>query len=148
MIIERDKRYFKRYRLRLKARAKFAPSLPLTGKPGDDTILRALIKALGSKSAISIQPNGDAVELIKTSLSAKDSVLTLLFHRSSPTAADPAYRKKSKDGLKLRLPKKERDEEQAVSAHLILSTVAGDPDSYDAVLEEIPGLSLSTISQV
>lgn len=94
------------------------------------------------------QPNGDDVDLIAIVHDEKAKLLTLLFHRTSPDAADPAYRKVIEDRISLRQTTKERDEEQAVSAHLVIDTRSFEAGAYNAALEEMPGLSLSVVKQI
>lgn len=148
MILERNKRYFKRYRLRMKARAKYAPALPLFAPDAKHSILRAIRMAMRVGKAKSDQPNGDTIELVKAEHDSRRKIVVLLFHRASPDAADPAYRKRVKNKVKLRLTKKESDEEQAVSSHLLIWTEPVEPGAYNAVLEEVPGLSLSAVSRI
>ncbi|NIJ34178.1 hypothetical protein [Sphingomonas oligoaromativorans] len=108
----------------------------------------ALRVAQRSKKLSVRQPNGDDVDLIAIVHDEKAKLLTLLFHRTSPDAADPAYRKVIEDRISLRQTTKERDEEQAVSAHLVIDTRSFEAGAYNAALEEMPGLSLSVVKQI
>lgn len=140
MFIEKDQRYFRRYNLRIKPRAKFAAPLPLIGGKGDWCVINALRLAKKNGRAVAPQSNGDTIELIEIKHMPEHNVLVLLFHRSSPNAADPAYRKKANDKITLRQTKKAADEEQAVSCHLVVSTKEKG-GYYQSALEEIPSLS-------
>jgi hypothetical protein len=147
MFVERDRRYFRRYQLKFKARTKLAATLPLVSDTDNWTILDALQRAAKNGKSKGSQANGDTIDLIKVSHLAAEKLVVLLFHRASPNAADPAYRKRVKENLTLRKTKKETDEEQAVSCHLVISTTLKD-GSYRAALEEIPGLSASAIMSI
>ncbi|HEX8580215.1 MAG TPA: hypothetical protein VF655_11565 [Allosphingosinicella sp.] len=144
MFIEKDRRYFRRYVIRIKARTVHAAPLPFAAKEGDWSILNALRKAVRNGKASAPQRNGDTIDLIKVEHDATRELLVLLFHRVSPNAADPAYRRRQANKLSLRQTKKEIDEEQAVSCHLVISTKLKD-GTYPATLEEIPGLSASAV---
>lgn len=147
MFLETDRRYFRRYTVRLKPRTKFAPELALVSKSDKFTALDAFQRAIRNRKATVPQPNGDSIDLIGATHIEKDKVVVLLFHRASPDAADPAYRKKERAGLTLRQTKKKAGEEQAVSCHLVISTTKKD-GVYPAALEEIPGLSASAIMSI
>lgn len=141
----------RRYRIVLKPKAKLAAILPLVSqKAGDPSVLHALRHALKAENASQKLANGfDTIELVTPFHDAKNETLTLLFHLSSPNAADPSYRRKVKGQLHVRSTQKlSADEEQAVSAHLVISTKPVAPGVYRAVLEEVKGLSLTSISSL
>jgi hypothetical protein len=92
--------------------------------------------------------NNDIIELVKVEVDQARKTVVLLFHRGSPDAADPTYRKRVNDEIKLRLGQKEADEEQSVSAHLIIAIKPWKAGFYTAILEEIPGLSMGVIQPI
>jgi len=144
MFLEKDRRYFRRFALTLKQRVKAAPALPLVGPDKEWNALDALRRAIRNGKASVPQSGGETVDLIAAEHLADKELLVLLFHRANPNAADPAYRKRLKSGLSLRHATKETNEEQAVSCHLVISTKLKD-GVYQAALEEIPGLSATSI---
>ena len=148
MFLEKHLRFFRRYTFRIAARAKLGPALPMVGKKDEYSVLDALRLAERSNKLRAKQPNGDDVEIAAIRHEPKSGVLTLLFHRTSPDAADPSYRKKVKQSVALRHSKKLQGEDQAVSAHLVLRTKSTSPGLYQAALEEIPGLSMSVIKPI
>jgi len=148
MFLEKHSRFFRRYRFTIRPRAKSAPALPLVAAPTEYSVKDALEKAIRNKKAEAVQPNGDRVEIVATQHDQAKGLLTLLLHRTSPTAADPSYRKRVKDKIQVRHGTKDQDEDQAVSAHLTIRTKASAPFTYDFVLEEIPGLSMSVIRPI
>ncbi|WP_143560182.1 hypothetical protein [Sphingobium sp. IP1] len=148
MFLEKNSRFFRRYHFSFKPKTKFAPALPLVASDKHYSIKDALVRARANKVAQAVQPNGDLVELVAIRDDDKNGVLTLLFHRSSPSAADPSYRKWIKDKLAVRQATKETDEEQAVSAHMVIRSKPSSPMTYDFALEEIPGLSISVIKPI
>jgi hypothetical protein len=101
-----------------------------------------------NRKASAPQANGDAIDLIKAEHMEKEKLAVLLFHRGSPNAADPAYRKRVKDQITIRQTRKANDEEQAVSCHLTISTIPRSDGKYAAALEEIPGLSGSAVMSI
>ncbi|SFH52334.1 hypothetical protein [Ensifer sp. OV372] len=82
----------------------------------------------------------------------KSGCLVVLIHRASPNAAEPTYRKKArqKAGKKVtvRQAVKDADEEQSVSAHLVISSVANGKGLYRASLEEIPGIGMAVVRRL
>ena len=148
MFLEKHSRFFRRYYFRLAPRAKHGPTLPIVGKEDDYSIADAIRRAMRNRTALAVQPNNDMVELIAMEHDPALNVLTLLFHRSSPDAADPAYRKRVEELVSVRQATKDADEEQAVSAHLVISTKPEKAMTYQVALEEIPGLSLSVIKPI
>lgn len=148
MFLEKNSRFFRRYHFNLKPKTKFAPALPLVASVKHYSIMDALVRAKANKTAQAIQPNGDLVELVALENDPKKGLLTLLFHRTSPSAADPSYRKWVEEELEVRQATKEIDEEQAVSAHMVIRSTPSSPMTYDFALEEIPGLSISVIKPI
>jgi len=122
--------------------------LPLTAKDGEYSVVDALRRARKNGKASNDQPNGDTVELIAIEVLEKRGAVVLLFHRSSPDAADPMYRKREDEALSLRQAEKALNEEQTVSAHLVIESKSIKPGVYRAALEEIPGVSLSVVQAI
>lgn len=148
MFLEKYSRYFRRYELIFKPRHKYAPYMPLVAEAGHFSIVDALENRINEGKAFTTQSNGDVVELMKVAYRLDDGVVVLLFHRGSPDAADPTYRKREKAGVTVRTAEKEPDEEQSVSAHLVISAATAEKGVHRAVLEEIPGLSMALLQAV
>jgi hypothetical protein len=148
MFLEKKSRFLRRYNFHLRARHKLGVPLPLTAAQQEYSVVDALRLAQANGKAASVQPNGDTVELIAIDVMDDLAAVALLFHRSSPDAADPMYRKKQDDALTLRQAEKAINEEQTVSAHLIIENKLQDSGMYRAALEEIPGISLSVIQAI
>lgn len=132
-MIEARSRFFRRYELRFAARAKGGYGIPLVASNGELSVLDALRIAMRKKRSFALQANGDTVDLVRVDDSIS-GVLVLLFHRTSPAAADPAYRKLKGDDITVRMTKKEDDEDQALSAHLVISTKAISAGAYQSAL--------------
>ena len=147
MLVEKRQRYFRRYVLRWRGRAKGAPPLPLTVTTGPYSVLGALRKAQNDKKATASEGK-DTIDLIKVSHFPEKSVIVLLFHRTSPNAVDPAYRRYQDNKVKLRHTNKEVGEDQVMSSHLVIKSKANADGGFDAALEEVPGLSASTILSI
>ncbi|MCB2073625.1 MAG: hypothetical protein KDE49_07925 [Novosphingobium sp.] len=92
--------------------------------------------------------NGDIVEVVDVEPNTDARALTILFHRASPDAADPDYRKKNGKIVTVRTADREDDEEQSVSCHLIIKTDKRSDGSYDVYLEEIPKISMTLVQQI
>ncbi|RYG86055.1 MAG: hypothetical protein EON58_22190, partial [Alphaproteobacteria bacterium] len=150
LFLEKFSRFLRMYDLRFSPRHTGAPYLPLDGGAKNFSVRDALQKWVQEEKALVVQPNGDVVELMAVDF--RNSCLVLLFHRASPNAADPAYRRKArqKAGVKVtvRNAVKELDEEQSVSAHLVISNDKVSDGVYRAALEEIPGLSMGPIREI
>lgn len=142
MIVEKRSRFFRLYDLRVAPRKKKGVALPLVGA---ESLLSLFKDAVRDRKASMRQANGDYVELIKAEEVYQGGYVALLFHRASPDAPDPIYRKRSGRGLNLRPSEKEDGEEQAYSAHMIIETEPRAAGRYRAALEEIPGLSASAV---
>lgn len=65
-----------------------------------------------------------------------------------PTPLIPLTGKKKEGKVTVRIGDKEADEEQSVSAHLIIRSTPHKNSRYYAILEEIPGLSMATVREV
>lgn len=149
MIIGKFSRFVKRYNLRFEPRHKAAARLNLIDKDALPSVLKALHKAIKDDKATVTAANGDEIELIKAEHDDKRQLVILLFHRASPNAADPMYRKKSKERVvTVRAATKDVDEEQSRSALCTISTVATAPGGYKAALEEMPGISIVSVQSI
>jgi len=137
----------RRYNITLSARHSLGAPLPLVADFGQPSIYDALHSGMKVEMLKGTQSNGDIVTLVEIDPRA-DGVLVLLFHRDSPNAADPTYRRIKEGKRFIRTGEKDDDEEQTVSAHLVISPVAGSSHLYRAVLEEIPGLSASSLIEI
>ncbi|RUV98189.1 hypothetical protein EOA75_01235 [Mesorhizobium sp. M1A.F.Ca.IN.022.07.1.1] len=103
--------------------------------------------------ALEVQPNGDIVELMEVVYDSRAQALVLLFHRASPHAAEPIYRRKARleagdTKVTVRKAEKLEGEEQSVSAHVIIYDVSIRPGTYRAALEEIPGISMAVVKRI
>lgn len=148
MFLEKFSRFVRRYHLVFHPAHKAAPTLPLIADDGEYSVLDALEKKRAAGTALITMKNKDVIELIKVQHFPDREVVALLFHRGSPDAADPIYRKRGGGGLTVRQAEKEDGEEQSVSAHLVISTRAIEEGRYDANLEEIPGINMSYVQQI
>ncbi|MGR8962056.1 hypothetical protein ACU8MP_14620 [Rhizobium leguminosarum] len=147
MFFDKHSRFIRRYLLTFRPRHDLGATLPLLKDDGALSIEEALEEAVAAGKAEIIQPNGDVVSLVKVGRGAEKS-LVLLFHRDRPDAPDPTYRRYENGARKLRNGQKDDNEEQTYSAHLILMAEPLAANKYRSALEEIPGLSFSTIVQV
>lgn len=148
MFLEKHSRFFRKYEFRFSPRHKKAAYLPLHADGSNYNVAEALSQILDTPDASEEQPNGDVVELIEVSPLPTQGVVVLLFHRASPNAADPTYRRKAKSSLTTRVAAKEPGEEQSVSAHVIIGIKELSKGTYSAVLEEIPGMSMGVLRPI
>ncbi len=122
--------------------------MPLVADEGEFSVFDALnIRWAAGKAGLTMK-NDDVLELVKVEHFPERQVLVLLFHRGSPDAADPMYRRPIDGGYSVRQGEKEEDEVQSVSAHLVISTIAIEEGRYDASLEEIPGINMPLVQQI
>lgn len=121
--------------------------MPLVAGSGNFSFLHALRKRLADGKAKVVMANKDVIELVRVEHDQTRGILALLFHRGSPEAADPTYRKRVKDEIQTRIGEKEPEEEQSVSAHLIINT-SKKGGAYRVILEEIPGLSMGVVQPI
>jgi len=152
VFLEKHSRFFRRFDLSFAPRHAGAPHLPIFAETNDFSVFDALASRVKAEKALEVQPNGDIVELMEVDYDAEQRALKMLFHRASPDAAEPAYRKKArqKAGMKVTVRKveKEEGEEQSVSAHLIVSDDLIRQGTYRAALEEIPGISMTVVRRI
>lgn len=151
MFLEKYSRFVRIYNLLLRPRHSTDATLPLHAAASSFSISDALNTKIKIEDAFEVAPNGDIIELVKAEYVAREKCLVLLFHRASPDAADPAYRRKiaAKTGstISIRRATKDADEHQSVSAHLVIKDM-NSPRGYPSALEEIPGLSMSSIRPI
>ncbi|WP_138983939.1 hypothetical protein [Sphingomonas elodea] len=148
MFLEKHHRFVRHYQFAFTPRKPSAPPLPLIAPEGQFSIFDALKNAADSNKALDVRPNGDIIELMSIDIHKKTGAVVALLHRASPNAADPMYRRKAREGVKLRKVKREEGEEPSVSAHLIILPDPIKENVYNAILEEIPGMSMSLVKPV
>lgn len=148
MLLEKFSRYVKNYHLSFQPRHKAASTLLIVDRPSQPSILKAVRKSIRNKTAFKTQGNGDVIEMIKAEHDEEKNAVVILFHRARPNAPDPTYRKKVRDTVSVRKASKEMDEEQSSSAHMVISVTPFAKGRYKVVLEEVPGLSMGTISSL
>lgn len=149
MILGKFSRFIKRYNLALSPRHKAAARLNIVDKQGQPSILRALHRAIQQDKAATKTAAGDTVELLKAIHDEKRDAIVLLFHRVSPHAPDPMYRRKSpKREVTVRKSNKAIDEDQSLSAHFLISTKSFALGQYKSALEEVPGISIAAVQSI
>lgn len=149
MFLEKFSRFIRIYEILLNARHTRGAALPLTADDGEYSVLDALHLRIDADAAHELQPNGDTIELVSAQHLPKKGAVVLLFHRESPNAADPMYRRKRLKTITTRAADRQPDEAQSVSAHLIISTKpTAKAGAYKAYLEEIPGISMGAIEPI
>ena len=150
--IPKFSRFFRRYDLRFGPRHKGAPALPLARKDALPSVIEALEDRIKAEKALEVMPNGDIVELMSVEYRAGQKCLVLLFHCASPNAADLMYRRKAREaaGIKVtvRASVKAPDEEETVSAHLVIRDQPAAAGVYRAALEDMQGISMSTVRAI
>lgn len=148
MFLEKFSRFVRLYHLVFRPAHQAAAFMPLVADEGEFSVLDALNTRWAAGKAGLTMKNDDVLELVKVEHFPERQVLVLLFHRGSPDAADPMYRRPIDGGYSVRQGEKEEDEVQSVSAHLVISTIAIEEGRYDASLEEIPGINMSLVQQI
>lgn len=153
MFLEKHSRYFRKFDFTFAPRHMHAPFLPLVDdKPKAYSISDALRQYIKAEKALEVQSNGDIVELMEVEHRPKQNALVLLIHRASPHAADPTYRKKARKNaakrFTVRQAVKDADEEQSVSAHVVIVATKSPKGTYQAALEEIPGISMAVVRRL
>lgn len=152
MFLEKHSRFFRRFDFTFSPRHTGAPHLPLFAEANEYSVFDALGTRAAEDKALEVQPNGDIVELMDVSFDPKQRGLVLLFHRASPGAAEPIYRRKARQDagtmVTVRKATKEDGEEQSVSAHLVIADGEIREGTYRAALEEIPGISMSVVRRI
>lgn len=142
MIVEKRSRFYRLYDLVTTPRKTSGVPLPMVGKESLMTLFQA---AIDRGTASVPQKNKDTVELVKIGLDKSGTYLALLFHRASPDAPPPMFRRKAGQNFNLRPSQGEEDEEQAYSSHMLISIADAKNGIYRMALEEVPGLSASAV---
>ncbi|WP_421413115.1 hypothetical protein [Agrobacterium tumefaciens] len=152
MFLEKHSRFFRKFEFNFVPRHTGAPPLPLTGKAGNYSIHDAIKTWIASEKALEVQANNDIVELMDVDYSQSERALVILVHRASPNAAEPVYRKKAREKagkrVTVRQAVKDADEEQSLSAHVVISDDGNPSSPFRAVLEEIPGISMAVVRRL
>jgi hypothetical protein len=146
MLIAPFYRFYLRHHLRFRTPYNNGMPLPFRTTDGKLDICDILQTAIDRNQATLLLRNKDVVRLTKLEIRERAKVAILLFRRSDPDAATPIF--ENERTRKLRASDKKPEEAVAVSAHLFVR-LDGIPDavhpSYDAILEEVPGLSRTYI---
>ena len=148
MFLEKFHRFVRHYKFTFIPRKLQAAPLPLIDKPGRLSILDALQQFIAADKANETRENGDVIEMLSANIDMASGAVAILLHRASPEAADPMYRRKIKRAVSVRTVNRQIDEEQSVSAHLIIIPNNNKFDTFDAILEEIPGISMTLIRPI
>jgi hypothetical protein len=150
MLLGKYSRFVKRYDLTFNARHKGAARLNIVDSDKLPSVLKALHRAIQNNKASTATANGDEIELLQAVHDQKRNAIVLLFHRGSPDAADPMYRKKDKKSrvVTVRTATKAAGEVQSLSAHLVILTKPEAAGRYRSALEEVPGISLAAIEPI
>lgn len=148
MFLEKRSRFIRQYQFNLYGRKTRAPAIPMVADVGEYSAMDAIKRLYVAGQAHAKAANGDTIEIIDIKNDPKTETLTLLFHRASPDAAEPDYRKKANGKVTVRTAKKEAGEEQSVSCHLVIRTKCNAQGFYDVFLEEIPRLSITLMQQI
>jgi len=148
VFLEKRSRFVRQYQFNIYGRKKRAPAIPMVADLGEYSVMDAIKRLFVAGQAFVKAANGDTIEIVDIKNDPKMETLTLLFHRASPDAADPDYRKKAGGKVTVRTAKKEADEEQSVSCHLIIKTRLNAKGVYDVFLEEIPRLPITLVQQI
>lgn len=148
MFLEKHHRFVRHYQFSFGTRKRAGVVLPLTAKPDMPSILNTLQAAVLNNRALDVRPNQDIIEMMSIDMHARTGAVVALLHRASPNAADPIYRRKAREGYDLRKIERAPGEQQSVSAHLIIVPHPIRENTYNAILEEIPGLSMSLVQPV
>jgi hypothetical protein len=152
VFLEKHSRFFRKFEFSFVPRHTGAPPLPLTGSKTSFSIHDAIKSRINSEIALEVQSNGDIVELMDVEYRSSERALVILVHRASPNAAEPVYRKKARaeagKRVTVRQAVKDADEEQSVSAHIIIADDGNPATPFMAVLEEIPGISMAVVRRL
>lgn len=147
-MLDKRQRYFKQFRFAITTRTHGVEPLPLIpSNPSTSSLLDCLKGRCADGKAFNRQDNGDLIEMISIKHFEAKNLIAMLFHRESPNAADPSYRKKKDGKIIARQATKYEGEQQAVSAHMLIST-RPHGKWHNAVIEEIPGISLTVAQRI
>ncbi|MCV9965445.1 hypothetical protein OIU34_26560 [Pararhizobium sp. BT-229] len=153
VFLEKHSRFFRKFEIGFNPRHRDAPRLPLWEDPAKQfSVYDAIKRQIDAEKALEVQANGDIVELMDVEYRPAQKALVVLIHRASPNAADPSYRKKARTAagkkVQLRHAEKGDDEEQSVSAHLVIADLTLKSGARPAALEEIPGISMACVRRL
>ncbi|HHL2729186.1 TPA: hypothetical protein ACQ4J9_001813 [Yersinia enterocolitica] len=140
MLLGDNERYIIKCQVNLKRYPDDAPNMPLS------TCVPHL-KALFLRDEVVYETNKGSSVIRILALQDEASHLKLLFQYANKDASDPAFAN-LKTGA-TRIEKKQNDEGLGASAHLIISKTPTDPafpNSYTAILEEIPGITRALVA--
>ncbi len=145
MLLDPHSRFFVRHELRFRAQRDQGPALPFRDARHLD-VEDALKAAMDADKASLVLRNQDVVRLTALQVRPRDHMAVLLFRRADPAAAAPVF--ENQRTRKLRKSDKRDDESVTVSAHLFVHLQEKEGvthPTYDAILEEVPGLSRTYI---
>lgn len=94
MFLEKRSRFIRHYQFNIYGRKKRAPAIPMVADVGEYSVTDAIKRLYVGDQAFVHAANGDLIEIVHIKHDPNAETLTLLFHRASPDAADPDYRKK------------------------------------------------------
>ncbi|PHZ28058.1 hypothetical protein CS533_07315 [Yersinia bercovieri] len=140
MLLGDNERYIIKCQVNLKRFPDEAPNMPLS------TCVPHL-RALFLKDEVVYETNKGSSVIRILALQDEPSHLKLLFQYANKDASDPAFAN-LKTGA-TRIEKKQNDEGLGASAHLIIRKTPTDPafpNSYTAILEEIPGITRGLVA--
>lgn len=146
MLLAPFSRFYLRHQLRFRTPYNNGVPLPFRTEDKILDICDILQTAIKTNKATLVLRNKDIVRLTKLEIRDEEKIAILLFRRSDPDAATPIF--ENENTRSLRPSDKKPNEAIAVSSHLFVR-LDGIPDavypSYDAILEEVPGLSRTYI---
>jgi hypothetical protein len=141
MLLAPYSRFFLRHQLRF--RTPYDHGVPMSFIDAKYLDVREILEeAIKKNKASLVLKNNDVVRLTTMDVRPKDKIAVLLFRRSDPEAATPIFEDEST--RKLRKSDKRPNEAIAVSAHMFVRIGAIEDaahPTYQAILEEVPGLS-------
>lgn len=141
MLLQDNERYVIECSLQMQPYPDNAPNMPLTA------CVPHLTQLIDDGNAVYVYQK-DTCSLRITDYDHSDGYLTLLLQIADKKASDPAF-SDFETGV-TRTEKKRDNEGIAATAHLVISTTPSDedfPNMYDAVLEEVSGVTKTVVSQ-
>ncbi|EAA1522482.1 hypothetical protein ACK86U_003163 [Salmonella enterica] len=141
MLLGDNERFMIKCQVTLKRYPEDAPDMPLI-----NCIPVLKNRFLSSEAVYELNKGRSVIRLL--ALQDDGEYLKLLFQYINKDASDPAF-SNIKTGA-TRIEKKQNDEGMGYSAHLLIKKTPSDPhfpDSYEAVLEEVPGITRALLAQ-
>ncbi|HHF3289979.1 hypothetical protein H4F26_21930 [Vibrio alginolyticus] len=141
MLLQDNERYVFECSLQMQPYPDNAPNIPL------ERCVPHLIQLINDGKAVYVYQK-DTCSLRITDYEYSDGYLSLLLQIADKKASDPAF--SDFDTGKTRTEKKRDNEGIAATAHLVIATKPSDedfPNMYDAVLEEVSGVTKTVVSQ-